>query len=124
MCRALRVLCAALGAERLSTLKRAAVSAYWELAGGAATLDQLAEQIALWEPDVIVADIEIGPEAVSLVREVRPSARLVLAGATGPVEGADECVNSLEDVRAAILGLPRPGGPVGVRPPTEPRRTP
>ena len=35
MCRALKVLCAAEGRERLAVLKRASVGARWELVGGA-----------------------------------------------------------------------------------------
>jgi hypothetical protein len=36
--------------------------------------------------------------------------RVVIVGA--PVEGADETAASFEEVRAAVLGLPKPGGPV------------
>ena len=109
MCRALRVLCAAPGPERLGELRRACVSAVWELVGGVSALDQLAAQVEEWRPDVVVMDAELGQEAADMVRRVRPSARLV---GIGPVPGADASAPSLFDVREAVLGLPQPGGPV------------
>ena len=124
MCRALKVLCAAPGRERLDELKRAAVSAHWELAGGAASLPELAGQLEQWRPDVVVLEGDLGPAAVGLCRAARPGARIVVVRAVAPAEGADATIDSLEDVRAAILGVPRPGGPVGARPVREPPRTP
>jgi hypothetical protein len=109
MCRALRVLCAGPGPERLSELRRACVSAVWELVGGVSAIDQLAGQLDEWRPDVVVIDAELGPEAAPTVRRVRPTARLV---GVGPVPGADASAASIQDVREAVLGLPRPGGPV------------
>jgi DNA-binding NarL/FixJ family response regulator len=105
MCRALKVLCAAPGQGRLAEVKRAVVSAHWELVGGARTTEDLVQQLDEWEPDVVVVDLGLGREAADRVRESRPGARVVTVGAGGDAE-------TDEDVKAAILGLPRPGGPV------------
>jgi DNA-binding NarL/FixJ family response regulator len=111
MCRALKVLCAAPTVQALSELKRACVAATWELVGGATTTEELVAQLDEWEPDVLVVDAGLGEEAVRAVRATRPSIRIV---GLGPVPGADEKSASLDGIRSSILGLPRPGGPVGV----------
>jgi hypothetical protein len=46
---------------------------------------------------------------VDACRVGKPGVRVV---SVGSLAGADEEAASLEEVRAAILGLPRPGGPV------------
>jgi len=56
MCRSLKVLCVASGSDRLGALKRAAVSASWELAGGGADARDLAGQLDSWRPDIVVLD--------------------------------------------------------------------
>jgi hypothetical protein len=109
MCRPLRVLCAAAGPERLEELRRATVGTHWELVGGCASLEALEEQVAEWRPDVVVVDAGLGESAVTAVRRVRPSTRIV---ALGTMSGADTEAASQEDIRGAILGLPSPGGPV------------
>jgi hypothetical protein len=110
VCRALRVLCAAVGRARLGELKRAAVSAHWELTGGAASLDELVAHLEEFEPDVLVLDAELGDGAVGRARAVRGALRVV---SVGPADlGADQRADGLGDVRAAVLGLPKPGGPV------------
>jgi AmiR/NasT family two-component response regulator len=108
MCRALRVLCAAAHADRLSELKRASVGAQWELVGGSASLDDLHRQVAEFEPDVVIIDAALGPLAVERTRAARRTVRIV---AVGFLPGAD-AQTDLGGVRAAILGLPPPGGPV------------
>jgi hypothetical protein len=110
MCRSLRVLCAAPDVERLSSLKRATAAAQWEVVGGATSVAGLAADLRSWTPDVVVVDGALGPEFFAAAREARPGARLVAVG--GEVDGADAVAASLEDVRSAILGIPRPGGPV------------
>ncbi len=110
MCRALRVLCVADGRQYLPELKLATVSTSWELVGGASSMSELADQLETWRPDVVVVEASMGAEVVRLVRARLESARIVAVGGTAP--GADEVAPSLEDVRAAVLGLPRPGGPV------------
>lgn len=109
MCRALRVLCAAADADRLAGLRRACVSAEWELVGGVSSLGQLEAQALEWRPDVVVVEAALGEEAVQAVRGVRPEARVI---SVGSLPGVDAVAGSLEDVRSAVFGLPRPGGPV------------
>jgi len=110
VCRALKVLCAAPGRERLIELKKATVSTNWELVGGAASLEEIAGQIDSWRPDVVVIDGSLGADGVAAVRSVMDRVRVVTIGAL--VEGADEAADTLDEVRAAVLGLPKPGGPV------------
>jgi len=109
MCRALKVLCAAPDRARLAELKRAAVGVAWELVGGAASLDELPGQLASWRPDVVVLDAALGPGAIGVVDETGRSVRVV---SVGELPGSDAVVGSLDEVRDAILGVPRPGGPV------------
>ena len=104
------MLCAAPDLERLRALKRAAVGSGWELRGGAVSADDLVQQTRKLRPDVIVLESGLGAEAVAAVKEVHPRARLV---SVGSLEGADTEVSSPDGVRAAILGLPAPGGPIG-----------
>ncbi|HXF57070.1 MAG TPA: hypothetical protein VNO34_05790 [Actinomycetota bacterium] len=109
MCRALKVLCAAPTPERLGELKRAAVSAQWELVGGATSVEELGRQVGEWGPDVVVVDGSLGAAAVEAARRARSTVRVV---AVGRVDGADLVAPTLAEVRDAILGLPGPGGPV------------
>ena len=109
MCRALKVLCADAGPERLAALRRAAVSVHWEVIGGARSPDELRLQVAQWEPDIVVVGDGLGSEVISMVRELLPQSRVV---AVGPLSGADAVALSLDGVRDAILSVPRPAGPV------------
>lgn len=111
MCRALKVLCAAPTVQALNELKRACVAATWELVGGAATAKELIAQLDEWEPDVLVVHAGLGDEVVGTVRAARPSIRIV---SLGRMSGADEMAGSIGELRSSILGLSRPGGPVGV----------
>jgi len=110
MCRALRILCAAPGRTRLAALKRASVAAAWELVGGATTPEDVAAQAEWWAADVLVIDAGLGAAAVHSARSVRPGLQVVSVG--GPLDGADEVAETLDQVREAVLGIPRPGGPV------------
>jgi hypothetical protein len=103
VCRALKVLCAAPDGDALGQLKRAAVSAHWELVGGAASLDELASQLEGQRPDVLVLDTRLGPDAERRAVALLPSLRVVT------VEPAPDQLHML---RTVILGLPGPGGPV------------
>jgi hypothetical protein len=109
MCRALRVLCAAATPDRLAELKRAAVSVHWELVGGATSMPELLLQMEEWKPDVVVLHSGLGAEAVGTVRGLGQRVRIVTIA---ELPGADEHAESLHDVREAIMGLPRPGGPI------------
>jgi hypothetical protein len=107
MCRALKVLCVATDTHALASLKRAAVAAEWELARGATSEAEALEQLELERPHVLVA---FGPfeRLITAARERAPALRVI---SDRDVAGAD-VVASLEDVRGAVLGRPRPGGPV------------
>ena len=109
MCRALRVLCAARSPERLAELKGATVSSIWELVGGSTSVGELARQVAELGPDVVVVDGAMGEGAVAAARAARERTRIV---SVGPTDSADEVVANLEEIRAAVLRLPRPGGPI------------
>jgi DNA-binding NarL/FixJ family response regulator len=109
LCRALKVLCAAPGADSLRALKRAAVSVSWELVGGATTVHELVRQLDELSPDVLVVDAELPGIAVDAIRSAAPRARVI---AVGSLEGADGVADTPQGIRDAILGLPPVGGPV------------
>jgi len=109
MCRAVKVLCVAPDADALAALKRAAVSAEWELAPGATSEAEAIGQIDVERPHVLVV---FGPfeRVVSLVHDRFPAMRIVTDRDT---PGSTEVATSLEEVRGLITVSPRPGGPVG-----------
>ena len=108
MCRALKVLCVATDDESLGALKRATVSADWELASGATSAAEALARLDDERPHVLVA---FGPfeELVASARERSPSLRVVT---DRDLPGTDVAVTSLDEVRDAVLGRSRPGGPV------------
>jgi hypothetical protein len=108
VCRALKVTCLARDEETLSALKLASVGAVWELTPGAVEAAEALAQISELRSHVFVA---FGPfeEAVARARAEHRSLRIVT---DRPTVGADVVVSSLEEVRDAIAGLPKPGGPV------------
>ncbi len=108
MCRSLKVLCVAEDAAALAALKRATVAAAWELAPGATDEAAALEQLRSERPHVLVV---FGPfdGLVSEARHAFPALRVV---ADRDLPGATVVATSLEEVRGAVLGLPRPGGPV------------
>lgn len=109
MCTALKVLCVAEDDGSLAALRRAAISAEWELLPGATSEADALRQLHRERPHVLVV---FGPyEAfVATAREAYPSVRVV---ADRDLPGADVVATSLEEVRGSVLGRPRPGGPVG-----------
>jgi hypothetical protein len=108
MCRALKVLCVASDRQALMDLKRATVSAEWELAPGAIREDDALAQLDTERPDVLVVFGEF-EGLVSRVREGRPSMRIVC---DRDLPGATVAVGRPEEIRDAVRVLPRPGGPV------------
>lgn len=100
-CLALTVVCAAEDHERLRELKRAAVGAEWELSAGATTAEEVLEQIQAGAGVLVVTE-GIGG-IVASVRERFPQLRVV---GVGRLSGADVTVESLAEVREAILGRP------------------
>ena len=109
MCRSLTILCAAPDEESLRALKGAAVSAAWELVGGATTSEELVRQLDQHAPDVVVVDAGLDGLNVRAIRRAAPRARVI---ALGTLAGADGVAHTPERVRDAILGLPPVGGPV------------
>jgi hypothetical protein len=108
MCRALKVLCVASDRESLLELKRAAVSAEWELSAGATNEADAIGQIDAERPHILVV---FGPyeRLVALVRERFPGMRVI---ADRDMPGATDVATSLGEVRGLVKGSPRPGGPV------------
>jgi hypothetical protein len=108
MCRALKVLCLASDGQTLMDLKRAAVSAEWELAPGAITEDDALAQLEAERPDVLVVFGQF-EGLVSRARDRRPNLRIVC---DRDLPGATVVVGSREEIRDAVRALPSPGGPV------------
>lgn len=106
MCRALKVLCVAPDVETLAVLKRAAVSADWELAAGAIDEERALAQLHEERPHVVVVFGGVFDGFVRRVLEAYPAVRVV---ADHDVGGAAVVVAGLDDVRDAVLGRSRPG---------------
>jgi DNA-binding response OmpR family regulator len=109
VCRALKILCAAPDAESLGVLKRASVSASWELAGGAFSGDELVKQVDDHAPDVVVVDAGLPGLDVDAIRRTAPRVRVI---AFGSLAGVDGVAHTPDEVHDVILGLPPVGGPV------------
>jgi hypothetical protein len=107
MCRALKVLCVAGDGSALAELKRAAVSAEWELAPGATTVEEAIRQLHAERPHVLVVFGSF-PTLVERALEVSPYLRVISDRA---IPGAT-LVGSLEQVRVAVTSSHGPGGPV------------
>src|SRR2546425_4153628 len=103
MCRALKVLCVTSDAESLAALKRAAVSAEWELAPGAVDEPGAIEQMDAERPQIIVV---FGDYAglIALARDRFPSMRIIC---DRDLPGANVVASSLEEVRRLVLERPR-----------------
>ncbi|HEX2425002.1 MAG TPA: hypothetical protein VHM47_03875 [Actinomycetota bacterium] len=108
MCRALKVLCVAPDREALTALKRAAVSADWELTPGATDEANALAQIDEEHPHVVAVWGDFG-RFVAEARRRLPYVRIVT---DRDVPQASDVVADLTDLRDAIKGLPRPRGPV------------
>jgi hypothetical protein len=109
MCRALTVLCVATDRASLAQLKQATVAAEWALAPGATNETDALGQVDAERPHILVA---FGPyeRLVALCAERFPGMRIVT---DRDVPGATVVATSLEEVRGLVMGVPRPGGPVG-----------
>lgn len=108
MCRALKVLCVAEDARALAAVKLAAVSADWELTAGATNEGDALAQLHEDRPHVVVA---FGPFEgfVRSALDAYPYLRVI---ADRDLPGASVVTTSLAEVRDAVRGRPRPGGPV------------
>ena len=107
MCRALKVLCVAETPTALAELKRAAVSAEWELTPGATDEADALAQVHEERPHVLVLFGPFGGLARAAL-DAYPSIR-ILADRPLPVPSVG--VSALDEVRGAMLGRPA-GGPV------------
>lgn len=105
MCRALKVLCVAEDPDALAALKRAAVSAEWELTPGATDPKEAVRQLHDERPHVVVV-FGAFEGFVAQAIEAYPALRVV---ADRDVPGAGAVVGSLEEVRSTVLGRSRPG---------------
>ena len=105
MCRALKVLCVAEDPAALAALKRAAVSADWELAPGATGPEDAVRQLHEERPHVVVV-FGAFEGFVAQALEAYPALRIVT---DRDVPGAGAVVDSLEEVRTAVSGRSRPG---------------
>ncbi|HET7929089.1 MAG TPA: hypothetical protein VFM40_06000 [Actinomycetota bacterium] len=104
MCRALKVLCVAPDASALDALRRATVSAEWELAPGASSQDEALARLHEERPHVLVV-FGAFPGLVERALEAYPFLRVIVDRRTpGAV-----VVGSIDDVRGAVKGS---GGPV------------
>ena len=108
MCRAVKVLCVAETPSELADLKRATVSAEWELCAGATDLRGALDQIDIERPHVLVA-VGDWSSLVTVVAERFPGMRIVTDRDT---PGTSAVADGLDDVRDAVKRLPRPSGPV------------
>lgn len=108
MCRALKVLCVTPDVDALAALKRAAVTAEWELSPGATTEQEALAQLKSERPHVLIVFGDFAG-LVGKAREAYPFMRIV---ADRDLPGATVVAASMEEVRDAIKGLHRPGGPV------------
>jgi hypothetical protein len=108
VCRALKVLCVAADRERLSAVKRAAVSPDWELCPGATDEVEAIRQIEQERPHVLIAFGPFG-DLVGRVSERHPGMRIVT---DRDMPGATVVAASLEEARSLVKREPRPGGPV------------
>jgi hypothetical protein len=104
----MKVLCVAPEAAALSELKRAAAGADWELTAGATTEAEALRQLDSEHPHVVVVFGDFA-SLVRAMRERRPFTRILT---DRPADVETVIVADGTDLRAAIMGLPRPGGPV------------
>jgi hypothetical protein len=109
VCRALKVLCVAPDADALAVLKRATVSSEWELVGGATDGAEALRQLHEERPHVVVVFGPFDP-FVEQALEAYPALRVV---ADRAFPGASAVVQGPGEIRGAVLGRTRPGGPVG-----------
>jgi hypothetical protein len=102
-------LCVAPDPGSLDALKKATVSADWELCPGAVNETDALAVIDVDRPHALVA-FGAFENLVALVHERFPGMRIVVDRDT---PGATEVASSLEDIRGLLRASPRPGGPVG-----------
>ena len=103
MCRALKVLCVAPDASVLGELKRATVSAEWELAPGATSSEEALAQLHEERPQVLVV-FGAFPGLAERALEAYPLLRVISDREAPGVT----VVGSADDVRDAVKGSAGP----------------
>jgi hypothetical protein len=98
----------------------------YEVVGEAASTMELAQQLAIHRPDVVVLDDGIDASAVAMLREVQPGAKLILVWPRGVTAvGADarlepsEVMHALGSTVGRVTGAE--GGVLTMPPPERPR---
>ena len=102
-------MCVAEDAAGLSALKRATVSAGWELTPGATDDRAALDQIDVERPHVLVV-FGAFPFLLKLVGDRFPGMRVI---SDRRADGVTAVAGTLAEVRLLVSGMPTPGGPVG-----------
>lgn len=108
MCYAVRIVVAAATRERRMQLRRAAVSAEWEVVGDADNLDEALAKVTVLHARFLVVDAAVaGPDTGALATVLAEKTPRVFLLGVGDVAGADAQVssNDLADLRDVMAGL-------------------
>jgi hypothetical protein len=103
-----KLLCVADSRDRLDEVKRAVVSAEWELCPGATTVEEAAAQLDAERPHVLIA-LGSFADLVRTARDRFPALRIVT---DRELPESDAVVASLGQLRDVIRSAPPIGGPV------------
>jgi DNA-binding NarL/FixJ family response regulator len=108
MCTAVRIVVAAAEPERRLELRRAAVTAEWEVVGEAADANAAYVEAVERRARFLVLDASAaGPRPEALVRRLRSTSPNAFVVGVGEVAGADACVGAaaLDGLRDAMRDL-------------------
>ena len=107
MCTAVRIVVAAAEPERRLELRRAAVTAEWEVVGEAADANAAYVEAVERRARFLVLDASAaGPRPEALVRRLRSTSPNAFVVGVGEVAGADTCVGAaLDGLRDAMRDL-------------------
>ncbi len=107
MCTAVRIVVAAAEPERRLELRRAAVTAEWEVVGEAADANAAYVEAVERRARFLVLDASAaGPRPEALVRRLRSTSPNAFVVGVGEVAGADACVDAaLDGLRDAMRDL-------------------
>lgn len=108
MCYALRIVVAAAERERRLALRRAVVTADWEVVSEAADAEGASRETVERRGRILVLDASAaGPDPAALIRRLKAVSPLVLVVGVGEVPGADATVpaDDLTQLRGAVRDL-------------------
>jgi DNA-binding NarL/FixJ family response regulator len=108
MCTAVRIVVAAADRQRRLELRRAAVTAEWEVVGEAADADAAYTEAVERRANFLVLDASgAGPRPEALVRRLKSTSPNLLVVGVGPVAGSDATVpaDALEGLRDTMRDL-------------------